>query len=142
MFNAEKYDTQKFKEGVWKTIMGGRFLIARAGNAEYEQALEDSGYRKIEDPAEKQQALYRAIGTGILKSWDQDPKSETRVADRKGEAIPYSADNVVRVLMDNPDLVGKVLNEANDLSNWKRKDVADQAKKPEPSSAGKAASSE
>ena len=128
-FNAKRFDTNAFTDGVWVSIMGGEFKIARAGNPDYEQALEDSGYRKIDDPADKQRALYKAIAKGVLKDWRD-------VEDDKGQAIPFTADNAVEVLLDNPDLVGRLLSEANDLSNWKREDVASQAKKPRTSSAG------
>lgn len=128
-FNARRNDPQKFTAGTWVEILGGQFKVARAGNPEYEKALEDSGYRKKEEPSAKQRALYEAIATGVLKDW-QD------VEDDKGEAIPYSVDNAVTVLQENPDLVGRILNEANDLANFRREDQERQAKKPRASSAG------
>lgn len=134
-FNAKRFDTSAFTDGVWVHIMDGEFKIARAGNPEFEQALEDSGYRKIDDQADKQRALYKAIARGVLKDWRE-------VEDDKGQAIPFTTENVVEVLLDNPDLVGRLLNEANDLSNWKREDVAAQKKRRSTSSAGKAATSE
>lgn len=122
-FNAQRNDVAKFTEGTWVTIMGGQFKIARAGNPEYEQALEDSGYRNIEDdPAAKQRALYRAIATGVLKDWAD-------VEDDNEAAIPFSVDNAVTVLLENPDLVGRVLTEANTLSNYRREDAAKQSGK-------------
>ena len=127
-FNAKRFNTTAFTDGVWVNILGGEFKIARAGNPEYEQALEDSGYRKMEDPTEKQRALYKAIARGVLKDWRD-------VEDDNGQAIPFSVDNAVDVLLDNPDLVGRLLNEANDLSNWKRKDIESQ-KKPRATSKG------
>lgn len=134
-FNAKRFNTTAFTDGVWVSIMGGEFKVARAGNPDYEQALEDSGYRKIDDPADKQRALYRAIARGVLKDWRD-------VEDDKGQAIPFTADNAVEVLLENPDLVGRLLSEANDLSNWKREDVAAQKKRRATSSAGKADTSE
>ena len=128
-FNAKRFDTTAFTDGVWVSIMGGEFKIARAGNPDYEQALEDSGYRKIDDPADKQRALYKAIARGVLRDWRD-------VEDDKGQAIPFTADTAVEVLLDNPDLVGRLLSEANDLSNWKREDVAAQKKPRATSSAG------
>lgn len=134
-FNSKRFDTNAFIDGVWVSILGGEFKVARAGNPEYEQALEDSGYRKLEDPAEKQRALYKAIARGVLKDWRE-------VEDDKGQPVPYSVENAVEVLLDNPDLVGRLLSEANDLSNWKREDVAAQKKPRATSSAGKADTSE
>ena len=128
-FNAKRFDTNAFTDVVWVSILGGEFKIARAGNPQYEQALEESGYRKLDDPAEKQHALYRAIARGVLKDWKG-------VVDEHEAEIPYSTANAVEVLLENPDLVGRLLSEANDLSNWKREDVASQAKKPKTSSAG------
>ena len=124
-FNAKKHDVSKFTAGTWVEILGGQFKVARAGNPEYEQALEDSGYRKKEEPQAKQRALYEAIATGVLKDWKD-------VEDNDGNAIPYSVENAIEVLMENPDLVGRLLSEANDLANFRRHDVASQAKKPKP----------
>lgn len=129
-FNAKRFNTNAFTDGVWVSILGGEFKVARAGNPAYEKALEDCGYRKIDEPAEKQRALYRAIAVGVLKDWKD-------VEDDKGEPIPYTVDNAVDVLVDNPDLVSRLLAEANDLSNWKREDVASQGKRQSRSSAGK-----
>ena len=39
-FNAKKHDVSKFTAGTWVEILGGQFKVARAGNPEYEQALE------------------------------------------------------------------------------------------------------
>lgn len=128
-FNAKRYASDKFSEGVWVSVLGGQFKVARAGNPEYEQELEDCGYRKKEDPAEKQRALYTAIAKGVLKDWAE-------VEDEHGHPIPFTVDNAVEVLTDNPDLVGRLLSEANDLTNWKREDLEDQAKKPATSSGG------
>lgn len=126
-FNAEKYDTDKFINGSWTDIMGGKFKVARAGNPVYEKALEDSGFRKKEDPEEKARALYKAISVGILKDWAE-------VVDAQGQNIPFSVDNSVQVLMDNPDLSNKVLAKANDLEIHLREDTATQAKKPKTTS--------
>lgn len=134
-FNAKRNDVTKFTAGVWVDIFGGRFKIARAGNPEYDQALEDSGYRRTDDPAKKQRALYTAIAEGVLKDWED-------VVDNDGQPIPYTVENAVEVLLENPDLVGELLQEANTLSNYRREDVATQKKKRATSSPGKADSSE
>lgn len=126
-FNAQRNDVSKFTTGTWVEILGAQFKVARAGNPEYERALEDSGFRKKEDPQEKARALYSAVSTGILKDWKD-------VVDAQGQPIPFTVDNAVEVLLDNPDLASRVLAEANDLSNFRRKDVADQAKKPKTTS--------
>jgi Trk K+ transport system NAD-binding subunit len=134
-FNAKRNDVTKFTAGTWVEIFGARWKVARAGNPEYDQALEESGYRRTEDPAKKQRALYTAIAEGVLKDWED-------VVDNDGQPIPYSVDNAVEVLLENPDLVGEVLREANTLSNYRREDVATQKKKRATSSAGKPATSE
>ena len=115
-FNAKRFDTTAFTDGVWVSILGGEFLVARAGNPEYEQALESSGYRKMDDPADKQRALYRAIAKGVLKGWKG-------VEDNDGNAIPYNVGNAVEVLLENPDLVNRLLSEANDLTNYRRDSI-------------------
>lgn len=134
-FNARRNDPAKFTEGTWVSILGGEFKLARAGNPTYERALEESGYRKKDEPEEKQRALYTAVAKGVLKDWRD-------VEDDQGKAIPYSVDNAVEVLRENPDLVNRILSEANDLSNYRREDVAAQAGKQRASSGGKVAASE
>lgn len=122
-FNARKYQADKFTSGAWVDIMGGQFKLARAANPEYDKALEASGYRNIEDDAEaKQKALYKAIAEGVIKDWSE-------VVDENDEPIPYSVDHAVTVLLENPDLVGRILTEANNLQNYRREDVQSQQKK-------------
>ena len=135
-FNARRNDVEAFTAGVWRPIMGGQFRIARAGNPEYEKALEESGYRKMDDPQDRHHAFLWAMSKGIVKDWDQDPKSDTCIVDDQGEPIPYSVDNCVQVLDENPDLVAEALGEARNMSNYRRADVEDQAKKPAASSGG------
>ena len=126
-FNARRNDVNKFTEGTWVSIFGAEFKVARAGNPEYEKALEASGYRKKEEPDQKLMALYTAVATGILKDWKE-------VVDADGKPIPFSVDNATEVLLENPDLASRVLSEANDLSNFRREDVKRQAKKPQSTS--------
>lgn len=121
-FETKRNDVTAFIQGAWVEIMGGQFRIARAGNPDYEKALEASGYRKKEEPEEKMAALYQAICTGILKDW----KDVTA----NGEPLSYSVENGVQVLIENPDLSGRILAEANDLENYRKQDVVKQAKKP------------
>lgn len=122
-FNAQRFDNQKAAGGTWCNIMGGQFLIARAGNENYMEAQERNGKRKATTVAERQHALYRSIAEGILLDWKE-------VEDAKGNAIPYSVDAAVEVLSDNPDLVNQIMVEANDLENFRREDIETQAKKP------------
>lgn len=126
-FNAQRFDTSKFTEGAWVEIFGAEFKVARAGNPEYERALEASGYRKKEEPEQKMRALYSAVAAGILKDWKD-------VVDADGNQIPFSTDNATEVLLENPDLASRVLSEANDLGHYKRDDVKRQAKKPKTTS--------
>lgn len=123
-FNAKRNDTEKFTAGAWVDIMGGRFKVARAGNPTYMEALERHGKRKAQTKADEQRALMLAIADGILKDWES-------VEDENGKAIPYTRDNAVEVLQDNPELVSALLSEANDAENYRREDVEAQAKKPQ-----------
>jgi len=148
-FRSKRFNTDKFVDGTWVNISiydpetgeydDGDFKIARAGNPVYEKALESSGYRKMEDSEDKQRALYRAIAIGVLKDW----KGVT-AEDEKGNKfeLPYSVDNATETLIANPDLVGRVLSEANDLANYRREDVAAQKKKRATSKGGSTATSE
>lgn len=121
-FNAKKYNAAAFTEGAWRPIMGGRFKIARAGNLVYQEALDRTRKRKFSTKAEEEEATLRAIAEGILKDWED-------VEDADGKAIPYSIDNAITVMRENPDLLNDTLKEANDLEGYLREDVEEQAKK-------------
>lgn len=127
-FNAQRNDNQKATSGTWRDIMGGQFLVARAGNENYMAAQERNGKRTATTAAERQRALYRSIAEGILLDWRD-------VTDAKGEPIPYSVDAAIEVLSDNPDLVNAIMVESNDHENYRREDVEQQAKKPQKRSA-------
>jgi hypothetical protein len=120
-FESKRNDVSAFTQGAWVDIFGGRFRVARAGNPEYKKALEASGYRKADDEAERQRALYTAVAKGILKDW-QDVLAE-------GEPVPFSIENAVVVMEENPDLVDRLIAEANSMENFRREDVDSQAKK-------------
>lgn len=121
-FNAKRNDNEKALHGEWFGIMGGQFLIARAGNENYLAAQERNGKRKASTPGERQRALYKSIAEGILLDWRD-------VTDDQGQSIPYSVDAAVEVLMDNPELVAAIMAEANDFENYRRDDIEQQAKK-------------
>lgn len=121
-FEAKRNDVSKFTAGAWVSIMGAEFKIARAGNAEYEKALEESGYRKAETPEERKKAMLKAVAKGILKDW-RDVLAE-------GQPIECTPDNAVAVLEENPDLLNRIIAEANDLTHYRREDIGKQAKKP------------
>lgn len=123
-FNAQRFDQQKVNEGTWRDIMGGQFLIARAGNHRYLAAQERNGKRKAINAEDRQNALYRSIAEGILLDWKE-------VEDKDGKPIPYSVDAVVEVLNDNPDLVSAILSEANDVEVFYREGINDDVKKPQ-----------
>lgn len=127
-FNAQRFDQQKITGGVWREIMGGQFLIARAGNVNYMTAQERNGKRQAATAAERQRALYRSIAEGILLDWRD-------VTDANGEEIAYSVDAAIDVLEDNQDLVNAIMVEANDSEVFRREDVEQQAKKPQKRSA-------
>lgn len=85
-------------EGVWRTLHGAEFLIARAGNREFNKALAES-YRKhqkaLEADDEKAdqlaaQIINEAIAEHIVKDWKN--------VGLKGKELPYSKDNVVKLL--------------------------------------------
>ena len=121
-FNAKKHDAKAFVSGAWVDIMGGRFKVARAGNLTYQEALERTRKRKFATKMEEEEATLRAIAEGILKDWED-------VEDADGKDIPYSIENAITVMRENPDLLNDLLNEANILDNYRRKDVEEQAKK-------------
>lgn len=122
-FNAHRNDRDKAVHGTWREIMGGQFLIARAGNENYMAAQERNGKRQATTATERQRALYRSIAEGILLDWRD-------VTDANGEPITYSVESAIEVLTDNPDLVNAIMVEANDFENYRREDIEDQAKKP------------
>jgi hypothetical protein len=122
-FNAKRHNAKAFTGGAWVEIMGGRFKVARAGNLVYQEALEKSRKRKYASKAEEQESTLRAIAEGILKDWEE-------IEDADGKTIPYSIDNAVVVLEENPDLLTELLAEANNLDNFRAEDIEEQGKKP------------
>jgi hypothetical protein len=121
-FNAKKHNAAAFTEGAWVEIMGGEFKIARAGNLVYQEALERTRKRKFATKREEETATLHSIAEGILKDWKG-------VEDADEKPIPYSIDNAVEVMRENPDLLTELLAEANNLDNYRREDVDEQAKK-------------
>ncbi len=121
-FNAKKHDAKAFTGGAWVDIMGGRFKVARAGNLVYQEALERTRKRKFATKLEEEDSTLRAIAEGILKDWED-------VEGADGKDIPYSIENAITVMRENPDLLTELLAEANNLDNYRREDVEEQAKK-------------
>jgi len=127
-FETERFDSSKFEEGVWVEVMGGRFKIARAGNATYERIRARAKLDRIKDPVRYQRELYRCIGEGIVLDWDD--------VMAQGKPIPYSVESFVKVLQRNPDLLAPLMDEANDLENFRNEAIESDLGEPSASSAG------
>lgn len=101
-----------------------RIRIARAGgrNTEFNKALEKATrpYRKALQAGRVEvatiEALYREVFVDhCILGWEN-------VADATGSVLPYTRDNVLKVLTDLPDLYTDLKEQANELSLFREEE--------------------
>jgi len=124
MFDLEKLatDPRKEEDGVWKPITGdAQVKVARANNPKYRAAL--MKYQKkfcglVIDPTseEFEKAVIYAMAEAILVDWEN--------LAIKGELIPYSVENAIKILTEYPDFKELVSSYAMDADNFRPDEVA------------------
>lgn len=132
-YSFERYDVDKFEDGEWAEMGGGRFKIARMGNPRYRDALRrlEKQYRKQQDDdltAEQQDEMHaEAMAIGLLTDWADITK---RGKDGEPEQVPYSVENAKALLLRDPKLVQFVANKSTNLERFETEEAQTQAKKP------------
>lgn len=107
-----------------------RIRVVRAGgaNAKFRRIMAERlrPYRKqlemgTMDEAVAEQILREAYADAVIVGWEG-------VTDENGNDLPFTRDNVLKVLEDLPDLFRDIQEQANLLSNFKAEALEDEAK--------------
>lgn len=121
-FQAFRYDTDAFEEGVWEEFNGGHFKIAYIDNLVYREAQRQGKKRlslefSSEDLARQDRQAAEAMAKGLLKDW-----SEVEGKDQHGNtvSVEYSVQNATETLLADPELVAFVLKKARELDRFER----------------------
>lgn len=117
------------EDGSWLNIGdGAELLIARAGNKTYLRELNrlQRPYAKriaagTFDPVKQERLLYQAIAKGIVLDWKG-------IGENNAE-IPYTETECVRMLSNNPVLLGVISDYADDEENYALEKEAETVKK-------------
>lgn len=106
------------------------FIIARAGgaNRKFQSCVERvmRPYRSAlasgtMDPETADRRLAECYAEAIILAWEG-------VTDENGEELPFTKENVVKVLLDLPDLFANIQEESQRLSNYIRAEADEVAK--------------
>ncbi|WP_062359603.1 hypothetical protein [Vreelandella aquamarina] len=122
-YKAGRVDRKKVNEGVPVEVCGAKWIIARAGNAQALDVVEEVRKASLKTGEERIRANAEIIADGILRGWGND------VMDIEGNPLPYSREAAIELLIDDPELADGLLVEARRNENFYRDDVATQKKK-------------
>lgn len=128
----DKYDADKFEEGVWEEHEGGQFKVARMGNPRYRDAARrlNKEYRKRYgeemSAAQEDEMHAEAMAIGLLRDWAVIIK---RGEDGEEVAVPYSVDTAKTLLIRDPGLANFVAQKSTDLERYENDDIEEQTKK-------------
>lgn len=116
-FKITPVDQEAEQEGVWTEYLGVELLIARITNDVYKRAfrrLSKPHQKKIDnrtiDDKTTKDILAKSVAKGLLRDW------KGFVID--GKEIPYSYENAVQLLKNDPDCLDFVMEFAQDLDNY------------------------
>jgi len=107
-----------------------QFVIARAGgsNNKYQRLLERKlrPYRSAINAGTMDEDLTKRLlaesyAEGIILAWDG-------VTDTDGNDLPFTKENVVKLLIDLPDLFTEIIQESQRISNFVRVAAEEDAK--------------
>lgn len=121
-FNAQKVDRSKASEGVWVRLFDAEWRIAQAGNAQAHEALEDLRKNPPTSGEQMRRSQAKIIAEGLLRGWNDE------VVDANGVAIPFTIDNAIEVLADNPEVGEALTKEARRRELYYREDLENQKK--------------
>lgn len=129
-----KTETNLEVDGVWKEYAGGlvRVKIARQGgkNVAYNKALSKVGKRFEKAPNETKEQIDRpwaevftaAVIKGFEVKVDDKWVSGVYLPNEAGELslVDASTDNIIKVLIDLPDLFTKIKDDANEMNTFQK----------------------
>lgn len=107
-----------------------KITIHRAGNMNraYQKALTDKikPYARMLlagnlDADKSNQLMAEVYADTIIKGWEG-------VTDAKGKTLPFTRENVIKLLTDLPDFFVKLQAEADDITNFRKAEIEADAK--------------
>jgi hypothetical protein len=122
-YKAGRVDRKKVNDGVAVEVCDATWIIARAGNAQALDAVEEVRKASLKTGEERIRANAEIIADGILRGWGDD------VEDIEGNPLPYSRESAIELLIDDPELADGLLAEARRNENFYRDDIETQKKK-------------
>lgn len=122
-YKAGRVDRKKVNDGVAVEVCGASWIIARAGNAQALDVVEEVRKASLKTGEERIRANAEIIADGILRGWGDD------VEDIEGKPLPYSREAAIELLIDDPELADGLLSEARRNENFYRDDIKTQTKK-------------
>ncbi|MDW0360812.1 hypothetical protein Q8G38_15980 [Halomonas venusta] len=122
-YKAGRVDRKKVNNGVAVELMGATWIVARAGNAQALDVVEEVRKANLKTGEERIRANAEIVADGILRGWEDD------VEDINGAPLPYSREAAIEILIDDPELAEGLLAEARRNENFYRDDVEAQKKK-------------
>jgi len=146
LYDQFKTDTDTEKSGIYYTVYGEdgedlfRILIARAGGAnkafEKAQEQENKKYkRQIATDnlslAKRTKLMIGIYSRTVILNWElwiDDKWIQGVDVDGDGEVVPFTRENVIKILQENEELYTDVAAEANRLSNFRKAEQEEEAK--------------
>lgn len=110
--------------------VSGKIKIHRAGGFNQKYARVASAKLKpyarqlqtgTSDPDVIKRVMAEIYAEAVIIGWEG-------VKDKKGKALPYSKENVVKLMLDLPDLFEEIQKQAENLSNFRSEQLEDDAK--------------
>lgn len=131
-FNKKRFDKEAQQSGKWVPYDGGEFLVASMLSDKFKKAYADleeeyaDNKEALEEGTEanlaKASKTNRILAETLLLGWKE-------VVDEDGEEIPYTVEEGVELLEDDPLFGAWLLRYAQNLDNYKREAVKKKAKK-------------
>lgn len=122
-YKAGRVDRNKVNNGTSVEIKDATWIIARAGNAQALDVVEEVRKASLKTGEERIRANAEIVADGILRGWGDD------VEDVEGKPLPYSREAAIELLIDDPELADLLLAEARRNENFYRDDIETQKKK-------------
>lgn len=129
-------DAKSEKDGIILDYGAFWLRIARAGgaNKKFARVLDAKlqPYRRqlqagtMEDELANR-LMAEAYAEAIVLAWGSTEHGDGKMIGRDGEAIEFSRENVIRLLLDLPDLFADIQNQAGRVANFRAAQIEDAA---------------